>query len=175
MKPLTVPIAAPCRRDFAAMPAAGKSRYCDACQKDVHDLSSMTELEARAFLADARAVCVRVAADAEGAPIFVRPSPGFVPLANLRMPKGTRGLLRAGALAVSVAAASACSSGSNAAPAPQVPTAEVMGEYVPDQVDVRPSDPAIPAPSATQPSAPPSSTTAPPPSPSPDTAARTSK
>lgn len=40
-------------------PGAGGARHCHVCQKDVHDLASMSEAEARALLAGGRA-CVRV-------------------------------------------------------------------------------------------------------------------
>ena len=53
---------------FEAMPGDDRTRFCPACDKNVHDLSARTEPEARAFLAAARGsrLCVRYAKDASG-------------------------------------------------------------------------------------------------------------
>ncbi|MEM6997233.1 MAG: hypothetical protein AAF721_42405 [Myxococcota bacterium] len=64
-----LPIADPCQQDFGRMPRTGSRMYCDRCEKSVHDLTTMTEAEAGAFLAkhSGARVCVRYAVDEEGA------------------------------------------------------------------------------------------------------------
>ncbi len=63
-----LPILSPCRESFAAMRGDGAVRACDRCDKEVHDLSAMTEPEARAVLRRARGarICVRYAGDGRG-------------------------------------------------------------------------------------------------------------
>jgi hypothetical protein len=60
-------LAYPCRADFGAMPIAAGGRFCADCGKVVHDLSAMTEAEARGLLARTPAdrVCVRYVYDAD--------------------------------------------------------------------------------------------------------------
>lgn len=64
-----LPIQNPCNQDFSAMTRAeANRRFCGACKKHVHDLTSMTEGEARALL-DAPAtegLCIRYLADERG-------------------------------------------------------------------------------------------------------------
>ena len=64
-----LPIARPCSESFGAMKGDEKTRFCDSCGKDVHDLSARTEAEARTFLTEARGarLCIRYAKDAHGA------------------------------------------------------------------------------------------------------------
>jgi hypothetical protein len=56
----------PCQADFGAMRVAPGGRFCDDCQTVVHDLSSMSEVEARALLeaTPSERVCVRYVYDA---------------------------------------------------------------------------------------------------------------
>jgi hypothetical protein len=115
-----LPIARPCTESFAAMPGDDKTRFCDKCQKHVHDLSARTEEEARALFREARGerTCVRFAKDASGNVLF-----------------------RAAALAAAVSVTS-CSA---AAPAsPPITPVEVdhdMGDGIPDSVDICPEHP----------------------------------
>jgi hypothetical protein len=71
-----IPIASPCGADWRTMKPSDSKRFCDACNKHVHDLSSMTESEARAVLASPKAegLCVRYLHDAYGDIVF-RPVP----------------------------------------------------------------------------------------------------
>ena len=60
-----LPIASPCSERFATMAVRGRSRrYCDRCEQEVHDLSSMTRAEAEYFMLQrhrrAQPTCVRV-------------------------------------------------------------------------------------------------------------------
>jgi len=68
MTPLHLPIAAPCRERFEEMCGEGATRYCEKCQKPVHDLSASTEPQARALLREhaGKRLCVRYAKDATG-------------------------------------------------------------------------------------------------------------
>jgi len=89
------------------MTVEGRARFCAACQSHVHDLSGMTELEAKAFLAGRAGVptCVRYLADEQGDVLFELAPSGFVPLAGIVRRK--RGLTL-GALALGVATLVAC-------------------------------------------------------------------
>lgn len=96
MDPRDVKIPSPCSADWAGMhpDEAGKSRHCDHCEMRVHDLSAMTEREARVFLAataDHR-VCLsyletsggeRLFADTRRAPATGQAAADVVPLARL--------------------------------------------------------------------------------------------
>ena len=56
-----VHIPEPCTENWEGMivRAGGKQRFCESCRKDVHDLSQLTEMEARALLArEGSAICV---------------------------------------------------------------------------------------------------------------------
>lgn len=65
-------IVQPCREDWDAMQPAGHGRFCEVCTRQVHDVASMTERQARQLLA-ARAgerLCVRVRVGADGHAVF---------------------------------------------------------------------------------------------------------
>ncbi len=62
MKRQDAPIRTPCSADWNAMQGDAKSRFCGQCAKDVHNLSEMTEAEARAVVAQPK-VCVRYRVD----------------------------------------------------------------------------------------------------------------
>ncbi len=70
MPRLHLPIHDPCHEDWTAMARVGESRrFCDSCSKHVHNVSSMTEREARELLAEESQngrVCVRYITDAAG-------------------------------------------------------------------------------------------------------------
>lgn len=59
------------------MTPAGKKKFCVECKKHVHDLSRMTEEEARALLATPalEGLCIRYVYDAEGKVAFEAPLP----------------------------------------------------------------------------------------------------
>lgn len=76
MRTLHLPIAEPCHEDWEAMDVAEQGRFCQKCTKPVHDLSSMTEPEARSLLR-ARAggrICVRYEHDDAGKIRFRAPA-----------------------------------------------------------------------------------------------------
>lgn len=63
-----LPIADPCHEDWDAMDRVERGRFCQSCVKQVYDLSSMTEPQARTVLRDnaGSRICVRYCHDAEG-------------------------------------------------------------------------------------------------------------
>lgn len=61
-----VRIAEPCSREWGAMVGDAQRRHCAACDKHVHDLSAMTERDARRLLRRTSAVCVRYTCRADG-------------------------------------------------------------------------------------------------------------
>lgn len=68
----SLPIAKPCHVDFDAMTRGDKSRFCGACKKHVHELTKLTESEARTLLAapSAEGLCVRYVHDDLGHVVF---------------------------------------------------------------------------------------------------------
>lgn len=67
MRRLHLPIHDPCHENWDAMQEAdGKRRYCESCEKHVHDVSAMTEHEAWSVITEASQrgrVCVRYVTD----------------------------------------------------------------------------------------------------------------
>ncbi len=61
----------PCDVPWASMRGTDRKRFCDQCDKHVHDLSAMTREEAASVVQDGR--CVQYRADADGNLLF-RPS-----------------------------------------------------------------------------------------------------
>jgi hypothetical protein len=70
LRRLHLPIQDPCHENWDAMSHDGDARrFCGVCVKQVHDLSALTEPQARAVLADESAkghLCVRYKADRDG-------------------------------------------------------------------------------------------------------------
>jgi|GEM_PF-2229514 len=66
----------PCEEDFGAMVGPPERKFCGKCEKHVHDLSAMTEPEARALLRahGSQDLCVRYRYGADGRVRF-RPRP----------------------------------------------------------------------------------------------------
>jgi len=75
MRAKHLPIASPCEEDWDAMRSTGCGKFCQACDKPVYDLSSMTEQQARALLANdaKRGICISYLADARGNVSFRAP------------------------------------------------------------------------------------------------------
>lgn len=96
MRSQDIEIPEPCHADWDAMRPEQRGKFCFDCQKSVHDLSSMTEDEAREFLrANAcNDICISFEHDEDGAlhfqPAPPRPAPqptSLVPLSRLRRPR----------------------------------------------------------------------------------------
>lgn len=85
----------PCDQDWTRMRGQAGVRHCQACDKDVVDLTGWTAREVETFLhrKDSR-VCVRLPVDRAGRPVFAKP----------RKPQGTRTLVAVAALSLATAA-----------------------------------------------------------------------
>lgn len=91
MDAANVKITGPCpiNLDAIGFDRASKRAHCTHCEKSVHNLSNMTEDEARAFLRAqvGEKICVSYGRRADGAIAFRRspsPAPTVVPIARLR-------------------------------------------------------------------------------------------
>jgi hypothetical protein len=108
MHRLHLPIANPCHADWSAMDRAeGERRFCSQCDKHVHDLSAMTEPQARVLLSAPRTerLCVRYRTGSEGDIRFrVRSAPAPLPR---RVMATVRTAMAAGLLAT-LAGSSGC-------------------------------------------------------------------
>ncbi len=105
MRTLHLPIADPCHEDWDAMEPAERGRFCQVCVKQVHDLSSMTEPQARAVLREAEGsrICVRYRHDDEGRIRFADRAPA-VPANTCTSVRTARWPGAAAVLAIAVAA-----------------------------------------------------------------------
>ena len=77
MRKSELPISNPCDEDWGGMRRdPGARRFCDQCSKHVHDLTSLTEDEAREVLAQAggERICVRYRVDGSGTLEFRQPA-----------------------------------------------------------------------------------------------------
>ena len=68
MRRTHLPIAEPCHEDWDRMDPVARGRFCGSCDKQVFDMTAMTEPEARRLLAEHRGskICVRYACDRQG-------------------------------------------------------------------------------------------------------------
>ncbi len=86
MKHDELPIVSPCGADWEGMkPADIARRFCGACNKHVHDLSRMTQDEARRLLVApaTEGLCVRYLHDARGEILFAQAPAQLVPASRL--------------------------------------------------------------------------------------------
>jgi hypothetical protein len=60
----------PCSESWSAMKGSNKQRFCDHCQKDVFNLSEMTEIEAGGLLTGLKDPCVRFQPALDGSVLF---------------------------------------------------------------------------------------------------------
>lgn len=69
MRRTHLPISSPCHEDWDAMDRVERGRFCGQCDKQVFDLSSMTEREAKGVLAEhaGARICVRYCHGSDGA------------------------------------------------------------------------------------------------------------
>lgn len=82
MKVSEIRIPEPCNEDWEGMSPEQRGRFCAACQKKVHDLSAMTEDDAKALLTTDEDICVSYLSDSRGTVQFQRPQ--IVPANRLR-------------------------------------------------------------------------------------------
>lgn len=66
VKASEIRIPEPCNEDWEGMTPEQRGRFCAACQKKVHDLSAMTEGDAKALLATDDDICVSYLSDTQG-------------------------------------------------------------------------------------------------------------
>lgn len=150
MRMTELPISEPCQEDWDAMREdPGARRFCDQCTKHVHDLSELTEAEARAVLDNRgdRRICVRYRVDGDGSlkfkPAEARTNPAgaktLVPLTALRRrtPPATAPLPRrvvaaVGPMAMAVAMV-ACTPHTDPEPRPSLTATVVEVVSAPDE------------------------------------------
>jgi hypothetical protein len=65
-----VGISDPCPADMPHLTSEERIRYCELCSTDVHNLSGMTEPEARAVIDSDEEMCIAYAADEQGNILF---------------------------------------------------------------------------------------------------------
>jgi hypothetical protein len=132
MRPIHLPIAEPCHEDWDAMQPRERGRFCDRCSKDVHDLSSMTEDEARAFLREKAGtrICVNYRHHDDGRIQFR--APGRV--------------ATAAATALAATALAACTPHDPPRQPPRSGPTQTLGELVPIQGGTVQVPPELPAP-----------------------------
>ncbi|MGH1345912.1 MAG: hypothetical protein ACRBN8_30390 [Nannocystales bacterium] len=66
MKADDIRIPKPCNEDWGRMTPEQRGRFCGACQKKVHDLSAMSEAEAKGVLDSQGDICVSYLSDESG-------------------------------------------------------------------------------------------------------------
>lgn len=91
---VSVEIPEPCPMDWASMRGDDRQRFCDTCERHVHDLSACTREEAEALLhATGGNLCAAVTLDASGRVLH---KPSFARMgARLAAALGIAGLLQA--------------------------------------------------------------------------------
>ncbi len=107
-----IEIPEPCHADWATMRPEEQGRFCFECSTKVHDLSAMTEPEAKEFLRRTACadVCVSYELEDDGRLSFrepavrMAPPPALVPLARLRRPRSVAAAVAGAGMAVAMAA-----------------------------------------------------------------------
>jgi hypothetical protein len=92
-----VKIGSPCTADWSEMGGDQSRRFCDQCDKSVHNLSALTEPEAKTLLKEPK-ICVRYTTNKAG-------DINFQPTSRRALLR--RGAMMAGALTISLPAAAA--------------------------------------------------------------------
>jgi hypothetical protein len=146
MKRNELPIVSPCGADWQGMkPQDIASRFCGECNKHVHDLSRMTQVEARRLLAApaTEGLCVRYLHDERGEILFAQEASKLVPASRLSQVKR---LLAAATLAAAPLSLTACMGAAppptprmgavNWTPAPPSPTPSSSASVEPPSVQV---------------------------------------
>lgn len=133
MQATDINIETPCGQDWQSMKPGDRKRFCGECKKHVHDLSSMTQNEAREVLQSrpTEGLCVRYLYDANGDVVF-RGAP--MPASFLSRAKR---IAAAAALPMSLAACS----GAQPPPAPMMGSISCPMPELPPQPPVTPPAP----------------------------------
>lgn len=105
----TLKIAEPCTEDWESMEGEGFKRFCDKCSKHVHDLSDLTQAEAKALLAENAGsnICVVYKFNTSGRISFREPQ---YPRPTRSQLTGIKKLLAAAAMVPILATLPACDS-----------------------------------------------------------------
>lgn len=143
MKLSDVPIADPCHADWDSMDAKGARRFCEQCDKHVHDLSSMTRPEAAALVASRGSdrLCVRYRVAADGTIRFQSRAPNLVPAASLARGRAGRVAGLGSAAALSLAMAACTPHGPGETPPPKENASAVEGgEFIQGRLESPPPD-----------------------------------
>jgi hypothetical protein len=112
-------IANPCRESWNTMAGGDTQRFCDACNRSVHDLSALTRRQVADLLAsNAGKVCGRISYDERGKQIFIKERSAIERLMQISV-------LGASAVA-SASAASSCEV--------KVRVVDPIGEIVPNAI-----------------------------------------
>lgn len=69
----------PCTADFEQMPDVGNGRFCNTCNKTVHDVAQLTDEALQVFLAPKAKVCMRLHEDQLGRNIDLTHKPDEAP------------------------------------------------------------------------------------------------
>jgi hypothetical protein len=150
MKRSNLVINDPCNADWSGMTPNERGRHCASCALTVHDLSTMTEAEAKALFRERRneRVCVRYLCDESDAIVFRKEPEERLSPKLLEAPMLLRRMRRGAAVIAAAAAAASvgCSVSSGNLLASDAPNALaekndrrwVMGEpeYTPDDASV---------------------------------------
>ena len=109
-----LPILFDCQQPWEGMPGSERQRHCSACARDVHDLSAMRAVEAKALvmLFQSSGLCVRYTADDQGEIQHLK-EPQTAPLLQ-RI--ASCGQLGAGVIALTLASGCATAPALNAQP-----------------------------------------------------------
>ena len=106
MKRKELHIAEPCSADWDQMTGDDRKRFCSSCTKHVHNVSELTEGEARALFSENDNLCVQYAFNREGKVLFAdTPDPTW---RLFRQAEGLKRLMAAAALVMPLALGSAC-------------------------------------------------------------------
>ena len=93
-----VPIETPCSARWDRMEGDAQRRRCSACETDVHDLTALTERDARAFVAANSTACLRYRYDRRtGALVHATAPTGTAPAPTPRLGATSTGATSTGA------------------------------------------------------------------------------
>lgn len=116
MRSKDIEIPEPCHADWDTMRPESRGKFCFDCRKKVHDLSAMTQQEAKGFLERTACedICISYEHDEQGNLVFQAPQPRptpLVPLSRLRRPRRAAAAVMGAGLAAALAACAPHSDG----------------------------------------------------------------
>ncbi len=126
MRASDLEIPEPCAENWDEMTVQERGRHCAVCRQTVHDLSTMTEAQARALLDEDADICISY--EQVGGDVVLRPQPLIPPSRLTRLP-----LVASAGLSVVLAAC---------APHGEGPSLDERAQEPPAFLEVTPSIPA---------------------------------